>query len=135
MNTDILNQSDTVALSESSLPVVVTMIANIVDMACEYEPDLELMRLVNFMDLYRTYLAHELEAGRVDSDSTGLARDSLATSGRRMTECVSFERFIGDTHLLQIAAKAASHDTGVHVSAPLPLKLSANSTRSHPHPD
>lgn len=139
MNTEVSNTSDTVALSESSLPVVVTMIANIVEMACEHEPDLGLMRLVNFMDLYRTYLMHELDTDYPDSnyagnEHAGLTRESStvsrSTAGRRMTECVSFEHFIGDPHLLQIAALAASRDTGVVVTAPLPLKLSANSTRS-----
>ncbi|MGQ7845111.1 hypothetical protein ACUNV4_11590 [Granulosicoccus sp. 3-233] len=112
----------TVAISEGSMQAVVAVIANIVDMACEHEPDLGLMRLVNFMDLYRTYLAHEIDTG--PGETTGFLAEH---AGRRMTDCVSFEHFIGDPHLLELAAQAASQDTGVIVAAPVPLKISANS--------
>lgn len=124
MNTRTSDADGTVAISESSLQVVVTMLANIVDMACEHEPDLGLMRLVNFMDLYRTYLSHEIGLDSLDSEFAGYVTNA---KGRRVTDCVSFEYFIGDYHLLQIAALAASKDTGVNVAAPVPLKLSANS--------
>lgn len=133
MKSEVSNTGGTVELSESSLSVVVSLIANIVDMACEHEPDLELMRLVNFMDLYRTYLSHELDSGDAEGDvasgalETGKCRDMVR---RRRTEFVSFEQFIGDSRLLRIAAQAASRDTGILVSAPLPLKLSANSCRT-----
>lgn len=124
MNIETSEIDGTVAISESSMQVVVTLLANIVEMACEHEPDLGLMRLVNFMDLYRTYLAHEMELHDAGGESTGFVG---RPTGRRMTDCVSFEHFIGDSHLLQIAASAASRDTGVFVAAPLPLKVSANS--------
>ena len=127
MNTDTSDTRGTVAISESSLQAVVAVIANMVDMACEHEPDLGLMRLVNFMDLYRTYLSHEIGVNPAHADSMGFVAEH---AGRRMTDCVSFEHFIGDSHLLELAAEAASQDTGVNVAAPLPLKLSANSSRT-----
>ncbi len=125
-----IETSDThgaVPISESSLQAVVEAIANIVDMACEHEPDLGLMRLVNFIDLYRTYLAHEVDDFPGDFQPAAVMTKN---PGRRMRDFVTFEQFIGDPHLLELAAQAASQDTGVVVTPPVPLKISANSAPS-----
>lgn len=128
MSTHLVQNTSAQALSESSVRTTVSMLVNIVETACEHEADLELMRLVNFMDLYRMYLECSLE----QSDKGGMveaASDQLGAgleSPLDLSECVNFEHFISDSRLLRFAAEAASRDCGVAVATPAPLKLSAN---------
>jgi hypothetical protein len=104
---------------------------NIVETACENEAELKLTRLVNFMDLYRTYLADAIAA---DAQLDHLASAGSASSKSvpepplGVTDCASFEQFISDSRLLQLAAAAASRESGFAVATPAPLKNSANST-------
>ena len=99
------------------------MLVNIVETACEHESDLELMRLVNFMDLYRTYLSRVVMsvAGIEPFCDKGVLEPVLG-----ITTAVSFEKFISDSRLLAMAAAAATKECGVVVATPPPLKVSAN---------
>jgi|GEM_PF-2709096 len=102
---------------ESGEPVAcvdtaISMIGSIVETACEYEHDISLMRLVNLIDLYSNYLQI---AGK--SDLCNPIGDN---------EPVNFECFIRDSHLLEMAAHAATLDTGDCVAIPPPIGMSAN---------
>ncbi len=127
MDSEISETPGTIALSKSSATTVVSMVRNIVDMACEHEPDLGLMRLVNFMDLYRTYLEHVVVRQSLDEDRMTLAgKASMRLVGPTLTDCATFEQFISDSRLLHMAAVAASRESGFLVATPPPLKQSAN---------
>lgn len=129
MNSEISETPGTIALSRNSARTVVSMMANIVDMACEYEPDLGLMRLVNFIDLYRTYLEHIVVRQPLDEELMTLAGESSVRKLEpTLTDCASFEQFISDSRLLHMAAVAASRESGIPVATPPPLKHSANAT-------
>ena len=129
MTTITRKNTQSVSLSDNCLNTAVSLLVGIVETACEHESDLELMRLVNFMDLYRTYLAHAVSP---DSDqdelSSFVSTPSMSVAEPRLgvTDCASFEQFITDSRLLQLAAEAASRECGFSVATPLPLKLSAN---------
>ncbi len=111
--------------SDSCIKTAVSLLINIVETACEHETDLELMRLVNFMDLYRTYLSRVVLP--LDAPSRGQHVDSgVLEAGLGTTRAVSFEQFISDSRLLAMAAAAATNECGVVVATPPPLKLSAN---------
>lgn len=117
--------------SDYCLKTAVGMLVNIVETACEHESDLELMRLVNFMDLYRTYLAQTQRpdvSRKLAVISGGDDDDTSTIETLENTECASFEYFISNSRLLQFAAEAASRECGVVVAVPPPLKLSANSS-------
>lgn len=106
-----------------------TLLRNIVETACQHEQDLTLTRLLNLLDLYRVYLASELPASTVSGErinKEGNASDFGKTSSISIMSSVSFERFIGDSRLLSIAAAAASHEYGETVATPPPVKISAN---------
>ena len=127
MNTEISETPGTIALSRNSAKTVVSMMMNIVEMACEHEPDLGLMRLVNFIDLYRTYLEQVVVRQSVDEDLMNLAGESsVRVAEPTLTDCVTFEQFIGDSRLLHMAAVVASRESGISVATPPPLKQSAN---------
>ena len=108
----------------------ISLLGNVVEMACEREKDLDLMRFVNFLDLYRVYLQL---ASQKESDlhayisSISGPSDAVLTQNLGESDLVSFERFIRDSRLLNMAATAASRETGEKVAAPLPLTVSANS--------
>ena len=111
--------------TDSCIKTAVSLLINIVETACEHETDLELMRLVNFMDLYRTYLSCVV----LDASDTGRGKhldSGVHEAGLGTTRAVSFEQFISDSHLLAMAAAAATKECGVVVATPPPLKLSAN---------
>ena len=129
MNTDISETPGTIALSRNSAKTVVSMMMNIVEMACEHEPDLGMMRLVNFIDLYRTYLEHVVDRQSLDEDLMTLAGEvSVRVAESSLTDCATFGQFISDSRLLHIAAVVASRESGISVATPPPLKHSANST-------
>jgi len=108
---------------------VVSLLNNIVEIACERGPDLDLLRLTNLMDLYRIYLelandpTSDLNAYVV---SISGPLDAVVTQKLGKTELISFERFVRDSHLLDIAAIAASREAGENVATPPPLTVSAN---------
>ena len=127
MNSEISETPGTIALSRSSARTVVRMMANIVEMACEHEPDLGLMRLVNFIDLYRTYLEQVVVRQSRDEELMTLAGESsVCMPELTLTDCATFEQFISDSRLLHLAAVAASRESGISVATPPPLKQSAN---------
>ncbi len=127
MNSEISETPGTIALSSNSARTVVRTMANIVEMACEHEPDLSLMRLVNFIDLYRNYLEYVVVRQSLDEDLMTLAGESsVRVSEPTLTDCATFEQFISDSRLLHLAAVAASRESGIAVATPPPLKLSAN---------
>ena len=129
MDTEITETPGTIALSRNSARTVVNTMMNIVEMACEHEPDLGLMRLVNFIDLYRTYLEHVAVRQTLDEDLMSLAREaSLRMAEPISTDCATFEQFISDSRLLHMAAVAASRESGMSVATPPPLKQSANTS-------
>ena len=127
MSTKAFEDSVGLEPSDSCIKTAVSLLMNIVETACEHEPDLELMRLVNFMDLYRTYLACVVTP--LDASNTGQEHavdNTTIEAGLGTTRAVSFEHFISDSHLLAMAAAAATDECGVIVATPPPLKLSAN---------
>lgn len=108
---------------------VVSLMTNIVETACEHEPDLDLLRLINFMDLYRVYLqqANDMSAEfHAEIISASGPSDSVVTQKLGNTDLVSFERFVRDSRLLNLAAGAASVQAAEKVASPLPLTVSAN---------
>lgn len=114
---------------ERCVDTAMSLLGNIVETACEREPDLDLMRFVNFLELYRVYLQM---ASQPDSDlnayiaSISGHSDAVLTQKLGDTELVSFERFVRDSRLLNMAATAASRQAGEKVAAPPPLTVSAN---------
>lgn len=127
MSTKAYEDSADNEFSDSCLKTALSLLINIVETACEHESDLELMRLINFMDLYRTYLACVVlpqdasDTGSEQHVDRGVLQPVLGT-----TRAVSFEQFISDSHLLAMAAAEATKECGVVVATPPPLKLSAN---------
>ncbi|MFK7860133.1 MAG: hypothetical protein AB8B64_15000 [Granulosicoccus sp.] len=121
--------AQTQAPEVSCIESVISLMNNIVETACEHEPDLGLMRLVNLMDLYRVHL--QLAAGPASDSIADVASmsglsDNVLTQKLGNTEFVSFERFVRDSRLLKVAAIAASRDSGETVAPPTPLTVSAN---------
>ena len=90
----------------------ISMLGSIVESACEFEHDISLMRLVNLMDLYSSYLR--------------IAREPDFEHKSENSGPVNFEAFIRDSHLLDVAAHAATMNSADHVATPAPLGLSAN---------
>lgn len=133
MNTETFETHGTIALSENSVKTVVSMMMNIIETACEHEPDLGMMRLVNFMDLYRTYLEHVIGAPAIDQNLFTLARKPGVQRGESgLTDCATFEQFVSDSRLLHMAAVIASRECGIEVATPPPLKHSANTAIRSP---
>jgi len=131
MSTKAHKDSQGHELSDTCIKAAVSMLVNIVETACEHESDLELMRMVNFIDLYRTYLSCMVVPSKGDSNSTVLNTDSSVLESKLgTTTAVSFERFISDSRLLDLAAAAASREYGVFVAMPPPLKISANGSQA-----
>lgn len=97
------------------------MLASLVETACEHEKDLNLMRLINYVDLYRFYLKDNNGRGSYHADNT---------QGLQLVENkVCFESFVSSSLLLKSAAAGASEHYGDEVAAPAPLRLSANDSR------
>ncbi|ASJ75126.1 hypothetical protein [Granulosicoccus antarcticus] len=127
MNTETFETLGTIALSENSAKTVVSMMMNIIETACEHEPDLGMMRLVNFMDLYRTYLEHVIGSPVLDQNLVKLGGKPVLQRGEPgLTDCATFEQFVSDSRLLHMAAVIASRECGIDVATPPPLKHSAN---------
>lgn len=113
-----------------NIDTAINQLTSVVETACEHASDLDLMRMINFMDLYRAYLT-EVKLGEVGLASLAIVSEQSATSrdvDLGSTPLVSFEDFIGDSRLLELAAAVASVESGETVSAPAPLRLSANAT-------
>ncbi len=87
-----------------------------------------LMRLINFMDLYRTYLAAAMsdEANHPLWTIVSEPGPTVLDAQLGLTPLVSFEQFIGDSRLLALAAAVATTESGERVVVPAPLHLSAN---------
>lgn len=129
MKSYLSEHSGSILMSDQCVWNAVSVMASIVEAACEHEKDLDLMRLVNYMDLYRTYLTHAIT--RVSADdcllgSNGEAPRSSLEPELVVADCASFEQFIGDFRLLRLAASALSREGGIAVATPPPLKLCAN---------
>ena len=113
-----------------SMEAAIAMMSNIVEVACEQEQNITLMRLVNLMDLYRAYLQLSCEANPVSQEhaaETGGSLNSVVVQNFAGTGVTSFERFVRDSRLLELTAKAVSLETGHLVMPPAPISLSANS--------
>lgn len=111
------------------IDAAISVISNVVETACERSPDLDLMRLVNFMDLYCTYLQLARDPQSEFHDrltAISSSSDSVVNQKLQNTELVSFELFIRDSRLLNVTALAASCESGETVAPPVPLTLSAN---------
>lgn len=111
------------------IETVLSLMTNIVETACEHEPDLDLVRLINFMDLYRVYVQHaddETSEFHADIASISGPSDAVLTQTLGKTDFVSFERFVRDSRLLKMAALAASAQSEEKVASPTPLTVSAN---------
>ena len=129
MSVTASKNSGSITLSNNCVATAVSLLVSIVETACEHESDLELMRLVNFMDLYRTYLAHaNAPAQAGDQQMNGEVATSALEPNLGTTDCASFEQFISDSRLLEMAAAAAAQECGLSVATPPPLKLSANAS-------
>ncbi|ASJ72997.1 hypothetical protein [Granulosicoccus antarcticus] len=127
MPDNVFERTNTVSISDRCERTVASVLIDIVGTACEHEPDLTLMDLVNLMDLYRTYLSHtvvpnienEVQPSTHSGQPLPFSKPRLVVSHRS-----SFEQFVGDSQLLQLAAAAASRECGVVVPIPTPLKFS-----------
>jgi len=110
------------------LETAVKLLTGVAETACEHEADLDLMRLINFIDLYRAYLARALSAAKDLSplDVNSSSDSSLQDSDPGSTPLVGFEKFIGDSRLLAMAASFATAESGESVAVPAPLQISAN---------
>ena len=91
--------------NDPAVDTAIALMRNIVEMACDHESDLSLMRLANLMDLYRAYL--EMAKGQqfgVHSSVVTLNEpsSSVLTQDLAHTTLVSFERFVRDSRLLSI---------------------------------
>ena len=110
-------------MSDNGLLEAVSMMMNIVNTVCEHEPDLTVTSLLNYLDLYRIYLAYD----------TSVGEDVLAeifgtiTIKRELNDYASFEQFVGDSKLLRFAAATATIESGGSVATPPPLKYCPNS--------
>ncbi|MFK8082418.1 MAG: hypothetical protein AB8B97_19190 [Granulosicoccus sp.] len=120
---------DHCAVDALCLKSVISLMNNIVETACEHEPDLGLMRLINLMDLYRVHL-ESANAPQADSSASFACINDLADSERSQkighASFVSFEQFVRDSQLLGRAATAATLEAGEKVATPSPLTVSAN---------
>lgn len=99
-----LNESGSVVASgelptDSSARLAIDLVSDIAAFACEYESQLNLMSLANYLDLYRCYLAG----------------CGAAWPGN------SFERFVRDPELLAHAAAEAARESGSAVAVPKAL--------------
>ncbi|NND91594.1 MAG: hypothetical protein HKN42_12100 [Granulosicoccus sp.] len=129
MSIRVSRKSGTIPMSDNCVRTAISLMVNIVETTCEHEADLDLMRLANFMDLYRIYLTHAVTpqpgadalAMTVTEPSASVLEPTLG-----ITDCASFEQFISDSRLLHLAAAAASRESGTVVATPPPLKISAN---------
>ena len=129
-STDQLDQIPSDMSHSYCVTTAAQLLVSIVETACEHESDLDLMRLVNFMDLYRVYLT-DAQSARNKTTALDIGNESssaLADGHAAHVPIVEFEQFIGDSRLLSLAAGMASADCGERVAAPAPLRLSANTT-------
>lgn len=110
------------------IDTAINLLSNITEVACEHSADLDPVRLLNFMDLYRAYLS---EVKSHDANQSLLK--VVSKSGAEMSNTydvstlpATFEQFIGDSRLLQSAAAIATTESGETVAVPAPLRVSAN---------
>lgn len=106
-----------------------SLLSSVVEIACEYAPDLDLTRLVNYLHLYEIYLrAMQCPGSELSKACASIPEhlDSVITQKLAATDLVSFERFVRDHQLLELAAAEASLESGDRVATPPPLVISAN---------
>ncbi len=108
----------------------VNILTNIAETACEHAADLDLMRFVNYVDLYRTYLSQAASGDINDSLLKFVSEPGTTVSDAYLgsTHPVSFEQFTSDSRLLALAAAVATVESGDTVAVPAPLEVSANTT-------
>ena len=117
-------------VKECCIDSAISVINTIVETACEQEHDLDLMRLINFIDLYHTYLQFAAKPEyhlRKHSASLRGPADAIFMEQISDIKIVSFDRFVQDIRLISFAAQVASVKSGHKVSTPPPLAPSANS--------
>ena len=110
--------------NECCIDSAIDVINNIVETACELEHELDLMHLVNFIDLYHTYLQFAAKPEyhlRKHSASLRKPADAIFTDKTNDIRIVSFDRFVKDVRLISFAAQVASVKSGHTVSTPPPL--------------
>ncbi|MBX2880299.1 MAG: hypothetical protein KTR32_10230 [Granulosicoccus sp.] len=111
------------AVRPPEIDSVAKLLTSIVETACEHEPDLDLMRFVNYVDLYRTYLA--------DFNAREKGKRSGTAGTSSSAKPVGFEYFVRDSHLLKSAAACSAIESREDVAVPLPLGLGANQSSLH----
>lgn len=117
---DSIDHADPVLVfSRSGIEATSRMLNSIVETACEHEPDLDLVRLVNYMDLYRVYL-EGIPASQTSSDTINEPGFAEQISP------ITFENFVRSSKLLSSAATMAAVESGDKVATPVPLVISAN---------
>lgn len=90
--------------SPEKFSLLADTLANLVEVACEHEKALDLMRFVNYVDLYRVHV----------QDTNFEPADNAIP--------VAFELFIRDQSLLSAAANSATIESGEPVAAPEALQ-------------
>ena len=98
------------------------LLSSIVETACEHEHELGLMRLTNYLDLYRVYLS-----------LTKQPHTAICADHGNHSCSATFECFVRDSRLLAKAAAEATRRSGEKVAVPTPLQLSANEPVVHQH--
>lgn len=112
-----------------TVDTAIWLLGNIVETACDHEPNLDLMRLTTLVDLYRVYLQEAIEpdSSLRQYQNTGKpCYDSILVQGVDHKGLVSFECFVRNSGLLSLAAQAASVEAGETVLTPASLLASAN---------
>ena len=117
-------------IEAESVGTAASLVSNLVEMACEHAPDLDLARLVNFMELYRVYVENVSDPHSQfysEFRRASVPGNAVLTPRLGSTTLLSFECFVRDSRLLSIASKASSLEAGESVAVPAPLRVSANS--------
>jgi len=99
----------TVVNTPKQFVLLADTLANLVEVACEHEKVLDLLRFANYLDLYRVHV----QDMNFESDDSAIP--------------VAFELFIQDQSLLSAAANSATIESGEHVDAPQAIQNATTS--------
>lgn len=115
---------------QKSIEAAVCLLHNIVETACEHFSDQGALRFANYLDLYCAYLEMASNPGaelRSTLDRLSGANSAVVTQKLSHTGLLSFERFVRDSRLIELAAKSVSNDDIAEpVMPPPPIRCSAN---------
>jgi len=111
-------------IDASCIHTAVSLVANVVEVVCEHEQNLDLMKLVTYLDLYQKYLElthlNNISASAVNT-ADFQERESVVTQHLGHMNVMSFERFVCDSYWLEQAARALELVSREQVPTPAPL--------------